>query len=78
MNNASQTDFDVDNYSNEDLLHILELQNKIPITKADIIDKVKVFIKKYDNNQIPYFVLSIYMKLMKKIFENPQFQFFQP
>ena len=67
MSNASQTDFDVDNYSNEDLLHILELQNKIPITKADIIDKVKIFIKKYENNQkFKKFFLEIETRLLEE------------
>ena len=67
MSNASQTDFDVDNYSNEDLLHILELQNKIPITKSDIIDKVKVFIKKYENNQkFKKFFLEIETRLLEE------------
>ena len=34
---SDNTDFDVDNYSMSDLIHILKLQQKAPLTKADSI-----------------------------------------
>ena len=45
-----KTDFDVNNYSTEDLLHILGLQNDVPLESADLIDRIKIFKEKFNDN----------------------------
>ena len=44
------TDFDVDNYPVEDLLAIMGVLNKIPLTKADIIEITEDYIVEYDKD----------------------------
>lgn len=46
------TDFDVDNYPVEDLLAIMGILNKIPLTKADIIDITENYIVQYDEEPL--------------------------
>ena len=51
-NKLDMTDFDVANYPIEDLLSIMGVLNKIPLTKADIIDYTGNFIAQYDKDPL--------------------------
>ena len=48
----SATDFDVKNYNTQELLSILNIEHKIPLTKALIIDETQKKIDKFDNKPI--------------------------
>ena len=71
---SDNTDFDVDNYSMEDLVHILKLQHKSPLAKADIIEAVENMIKIF-KGQSKYvkFFLNVQSKLLeeKDLFTEP-------
>jgi len=45
---SDNTDFDVNNYSMEDLIHILKLQHKAPLEKADIIEAVEAMLEEFE------------------------------
>ena len=49
---VDMTDFDVGNYPVEDLLSIMGVLNKIPLSKADIIDITESYIIKYDKDPL--------------------------
>ena len=51
-NKLDMTDFDVANYPVEDLLSIMGVLNKIPLTKADIIDYTQSYITQYDKDPL--------------------------
>ena len=48
---SDNTDFDVDNYSMEDLIHILKLQHKAPLEKADIIEAVETMLEEFEGQE---------------------------
>ena len=64
--NSDNTDFDVNNYSIEDLVHILKLQNNIPLSKAAIIGSVENMVETF-KGQSKYikFFLNVQSKLLK-------------
>ena len=63
---SDNTDFDVDNYSMEDLIHILKLQHNTPLSKADIIKAVEDMVEEFDGQEkyIKFF-LNVQSKLLK-------------
>jgi len=71
---SDNTDFDVDNYSMEDLVHILKLQHKTPLAKADIIEAVENMVETF-KGQPKYvkFFLNVQSKLLKEkdLFTEP-------
>lgn len=71
---SDNTDFDVDNYSMEDLVHILKLQHKAPLAKADIIEAVEHMVETF-KGQPKYvkFFLNVQSKLLdeKDFFTEP-------
>ena len=62
---SDNTDFDVDNYSTEDLIHILKLQHKVPLTKAQIIESIETMIEEFEGQEkyIKFF-LNVQSKLL--------------
>ena len=71
---SDNTDFDVDNYSMEDLVHILKLQHKTPLEKADIIEAVENMIKTFQGQpKYVKFFLNVQSKLLeeKDLFTEP-------
>src|SRR6056300_1066963 len=71
---GDNTDFDVDNYSMEDLIHILKLQHKSPLAKAEIIEAVEDMVETF-KGQPKYvkFFLNVQSKLLeeKDLFTEP-------
>lgn len=71
---GDNTDFDVDNYSMEDLIHILKLQHKSPLAKAEIIEAVEDMVEAF-KGQPKYvkFFLNVQSKLLeeKDLFTEP-------
>ncbi len=64
---VDMTDFDVGNYPVEDLLSIMGVLNKIPLSKADIIDYTESFIIQYDNDPLfKKFFFDIRKRLLKE------------
>tara|TARA_B100001093_G_scaffold398486_1_gene385838 strand:- start:6492 stop:8168 length:1677 start_codon:yes stop_codon:yes gene_type:complete len=64
---GDSVDFDVKNYSTQDLLHILNLQDEIPLSKAKIIDRVQIFIDKFKSNpEYERFFLDVRTELLKE------------
>ena len=64
---GDRVDFDVQNYSTQDLLHILNLQNEIPLSKAKIIDRVQIFIDKFKSEpEYERFFLDVRTELLKE------------
>lgn len=63
---SDNTDFDVDNYSMSDLIHILKLQQKAPLTKADIIEAIEHMVEEFEGQEkyIKFF-LNVQSKLLK-------------
>ena len=47
---SDDTDFDVKNYSVEDLLSIMNALQDVPLSKSDIIDITQKYIDKYNDN----------------------------
>ena len=48
---SDNTDFDVDNYSTEDLIHILKLQHYVPLTKAQIIEAIESMTEEFEGQE---------------------------
>ena len=74
MSSSDNTDFDVDNYSMEDLIHILKLQHKSPLAKADIIEAVEDMVEKFEGQpKFVKFFLNVQSKLLdeKDLFTEP-------
>jgi hypothetical protein len=71
---SDNTDFDVDNYSMEDLVHILKLQHNTPLSKAEIIEAVEDMVETF-KGQPKYikFFLNVQSKLLeeKDLFTEP-------
>ena len=71
---SDNTDFDVDNYSMEDLIHILKLQHKSPLEKADIIEAVETMLEEFEGQEkyIKFF-LNVQSKLLddKDLYTEP-------
>lgn len=64
---GDSVDFDVTNYTTQDLLHILNLQNEIPLSKAKIIDRVQIFIDKFKSQpKYERFFLDVRTELLKE------------
>ena len=64
---GDSVDFDVKNYSTQDLLHILNLQDEIPLSKAKIIDRVQIFIDKFKSSpEYERFFLDVRTELLKE------------
>ena len=63
---SDNTDFDVDNYSMEDLIHILKLQHSSPLSKAEIIEAVEHMVEEFEGQEkyIKFF-LNVQSKLLK-------------
>ena len=63
---SDNTDFDVDNYSMSDLIHILKLQQKAPLTKADIIEAIENMVDEFEGQEkyIKFF-LNVQSKLLE-------------
>jgi len=63
---SDNTDFDVDNYSMSDLIHILKLQQKAPLTKADIIEAIEKMVDEFEGQEkyIKFF-LNVQSKLLE-------------
>ena len=72
---SDNTDFDVDNYSMSDLIHILKLQQKAPLTKADIIEAIEKMVDEFEGQEkyIKFF-LNVQSKLLedKDLYTEPQ------
>jgi len=72
---SDNTDFDVDNYSMSDLIHILKLQQKAPLTKADIIEAIENMVDEFEGQEkyIKFF-LNVQSKLLedKDLYTEPQ------
>jgi len=72
---SDNTDFDVDNYSMSDLIHILKLQQKAPLTKADIIEAIENMVEEFEGQEkyIKFF-LNVQSKLLedKDLYTEPQ------
>tara|TARA_B100001094_G_C18193538_1_gene808952 strand:+ start:4248 stop:5687 length:1440 start_codon:yes stop_codon:yes gene_type:complete len=64
---SDNTDFDVDNYSMSDLIHILKLQQKAPLTKADIIEAIENMVEEFEGQEkyIKFF-LNVQSKLLEE------------
>ena len=63
---SDNTDFDVDNYSTEDLIHILNLQHKVPLTKAQIIEAIENITEEFEGqDKYIKFFLNVQSKLLK-------------
>jgi hypothetical protein len=62
---SDNTDFDVNNYSMEDLVHILKLQYKTPLTKAEIIEAVEGMVETFVGQpKFIKFFLNVQSKLL--------------
>lgn len=64
---SDNTDFDVDNYSMEDLIHILKIQNEAPLSKMRIIQAVEEMVKKFEGQEkYVDFFLNVQSKLLEE------------
>jgi hypothetical protein len=62
---SDDTDFDVRNYSVEDLLSIMDALENTPLSKSDIIDVTQKYIDKYtDNPKFKKFFFDVRIKLL--------------
>ena len=48
---SDNTDFDVDNYSVDDLIHILKIQNEAPLPKMRIIEAVEEMVEEFKGQE---------------------------
>ena len=63
------TDFDIDNYSLNDLLHIINMHNKIPLTKAKILLGIKEMKDKFKGEDKANF-RNFFDEIGEKLKEN--------
>jgi len=64
---SGNIDFDVGNYGVEELVSIIDAINKIPLSKADIIEITKKYIDKYDNKpKFKKFFQDVRIKLLNE------------
>jgi len=63
------TDFDIDNYSLNDLLHIINMHNKIPLTKAKILSGIEEMKKKFKGKNKANFQ-NFFDEIGEKLKEN--------
>jgi hypothetical protein len=64
---SDNTDFDVDNYSMEDLIHILKIQNEAPLSKMRIIQAVEEMVEKFEGQEkYVDFFLNVQSKLLEE------------
>ena len=64
---SDNTDFDVDNYSVDDLIHILKIQNEAPLPKMRIIEAVEEMVEEFKGQEkYVKFFLNVQSKLLKE------------
>lgn len=64
---SDDTDFNVKNYSVEDLLSIMDALEDVPLSKSDIIDITQKYIDKYtDNPKFKKFFFDVRIKLLSE------------
>ena len=61
---VDMTDFDVKNYDTEELIHIMQMQDKLPLTKALIIDETQ---KKLDEFKDNVYFQTFFFEVRKRL-----------
>ena len=67
--NSSEMNLNVDDYSQEDLLTLINIQNKDPITYDDIVDSTQTYINNYTTDD-EYDLANFFQQVQNKLLED--------